>query len=142
MKKYNRRDLNSPFEFVNKHKDYINALILLVKEKWDISFETNEFGELLLSACRSNDFGVIREEKGKLILVDEKLNQWVEEKLIPNMILVGLDDEDMRLLIFSLEITHQMFSGGTKATITQKGFRERRRNFESILVDQFIGTPN
>ena len=32
-----------------------------------------------------------------------------------------------------------MFGGGTRATVTQKGFRQRRRTFESILVDQFVG---
>jgi len=32
-----------------------------------------------------------------------------------------------------------MFSGGTKATVTAKGFRERKRTFEAILVDQFVG---
>jgi len=36
-------------------------------------------------------------------------------------------------------MTYNMFSGGTRATVTQKGFRERRRTFESILVDQFVG---
>ena len=59
---------------------------------------------------------------------------------MPNIVIVNLDDEDIiRLLVFCLEITYQMFSGGTKATVTQKGFRQRRRTFESILVDQFVG---
>ena len=49
------------------------------------------------------------------------------------------DEEVIKLLIFSMEITYQMFSGRSRATVTQKGFRERRRNFESILVDQFTG---
>lgn len=31
-----------------------------------------------------------------------------------------------------------MFVGGTRATVTQKGFRERR-SFEAILADQFVG---
>jgi len=53
---------------------------------------------------------------------------------------MNIGDEDViRLLIFCIEITYQMFEGGTKATVTQKGFRERRRTFESILVDQFVG---
>ena len=38
-----------------------------------------------------------------------------------------------------MEITYQMFEGGTRATITQRGFRQKRRTFESILVDQFVG---
>ena len=69
-----------------------------------------------------------------------QVQEWIDKKLIPNTVIVSLDDEDVvRLLIFCLEITYQMFSGGTKATITQKGFRQRRRTFESILVDQFVG---
>ena len=32
-----------------------------------------------------------------------------------------------------------MFSGETRATVTAKGFRERRRTFEAIMVAQFIG---
>jgi hypothetical protein len=59
---------------------------------------------------------------------------------LPNTVIVRLDDKDIiKLLIFSIEITFQMFVGGTKATVSAKGFRERRRTFESILVDQFVG---
>ena len=51
-----------------------------------------------------------------------------------------MDDEDiLRLVIFCLEITYRMFSGESRATVTQKGFRERRRTFKAILVDQFVG---
>ncbi len=32
-----------------------------------------------------------------------------------------------------------MFAGGTRPTVTQKGFRDRRRTFEGILADQFVG---
>lgn len=64
----------------------------------------------------------------------------MKEKLLPNTVILSMDDEDIiRLLIFCIEITYQMFAGGTRATITQKGFRERRRTFEAILVDQFAG---
>ncbi|MCX7845254.1 MAG: hypothetical protein N2312_01435 [Dictyoglomaceae bacterium] len=71
---------------------------------------------------------------------ESRIWEWIKEKLIPSTLVLSLDDpEVLKLLIFSLEITYQMFLGGTRATITQKGFRERRRTFESILVDQFIG---
>ncbi len=64
----------------------------------------------------------------------------MKEKLIPNIVIISIDDEDLiRLLIFCMEITYQMFAGGTRATVTQKGFRGRRRTFEAILVDQFVG---
>jgi len=95
-----------------------------------VEFDKEEIGDLLLSVCRSNDFNVILKEE----------NKWISEKLIPNTIIVNLDNEDIvKLLVFSLEITYQMFEGGTRATVNQKGFRERRRTFETILVDQFTG---
>ena len=95
-----------------------------------MEFDKEEIGDLLLSVCRSNDFNVILKEE----------NKWISEKLIPNTIIVNLDNEDIvKLLVFSLEITYQMFEGGTRATVNQKGFRERRRTFETILVDQFTG---
>jgi hypothetical protein len=50
-----------------------------------------------------------------------------------------LNEEVLRLLIFSIEMTYQMFLGGTRATVSAKGFRERRRTFEAILADQFTG---
>jgi len=94
----------------------------------------------LISVCRSNDFNVMKYQNDKMFLDEEKFWGWIKEKLIPNTVVVGLSDEDIvRLLIFCIEITYQMFGGGTKATITQKGFRQRRRTFESILVDQFVG---
>ena len=94
----------------------------------------------MISVCRSNDFNVMKYQNDKMFLDEEKFWGWIKEKLIPNTVVVGLSDEDIvRLLIFCIEITYQMFGGGTKATITQKGFRQRRRTFESILVDQFVG---
>lgn len=66
--------------------------------------------------------------------------EWLNQKILPNFVILKIDDEDIiRLLIFCIEMTYQMFSGGTLATVTAKGFRERRRTFETILVDQFVG---
>ncbi len=90
--------------------------------------------------CRCNDFNVIKSNGNKIILNEDKVLEWVEKKLIPNTVIISIDDENIiKLLIFCLEITYKMFSGGTRATVTQKGFRERRRTFESILTDQFVG---
>lgn len=87
-----------------------------------------------------NDFDVIRKEKSKMFLDLQNLSRWTNEKLLTTTTILKTDDEDIiRLLIFCVEITYQMFSGGTRATITAKGFRERRRTFETILVDQFVG---
>jgi len=65
---------------------------------------------------------------------------WLEENLIPNTVVLRMDDPDiLKLLFFSIEITYGMFLGESRATLMQKGFRERRRSFEAIVVDQFVG---
>lgn len=133
-------DLNSPSKFKKKEYKYIQSLVEFIKEKYGIIFEFDELGELLLSACRVNDFNVTETKKRKLFIRNDNVLKWIDEKLLPNTIIVNIGEEDIvRLLIFCIEITYQMFEGGTKATITQKGFRERRRTFESILIDQFVG---
>lgn len=135
-----KNELKSPSRFRRKFVAYINMLNKEVFEKYGIRFSEEELGDLILSACRSNDFNVLEEVYGKLKMKDENVREWIEKKLIPNTIILSLDDADIiRLLLFCIEITYEMFSGGTRATITQKGFRERRRAFETILVDQFVG---
>ena len=135
-----KADLNSPTKFKNKLKDYIKILGGIIKNEYNIDFDNEELGELLLSACRANDYNALTFQKNKVLLNEQKVSEWIKGKLLPNTVILGIDDEDiLRLLIFCIEITYQMFKGGTKATVTQKGFRERRRTFESILVDQFVG---
>jgi hypothetical protein len=132
--------LNSPSRFKKEEQKYIQDLINFIKEKFGIIFDFDELGDLLLSICRANDFNVIKTQKRKFLMKEENVLKWIEEKLIPNTVIMSIGDEDViRLLIFCIEITYQMFEGGTKATVTQKGFRERRRTFESILIDQFVG---
>lgn len=140
MYKILKSELVSPTKFRRTLNDLINDLTDNIKNTFGINFDYDEFGNLLLSTCRVNEMDIINRQAGKLLLDDTKVWNWVKSKLIPNLVIVGLDDEDVvRLLLFCIEITYQMFTGGTKATISQKGFRERRRTFESILVDQFVG---
>jgi hypothetical protein len=135
-----KNDLKSPTRFNKKLEKYFQILKEKIKKEKSIDFDVSEIGELILSACRLNDFNVINYQGNMVFLNENRVSDWVEEKLIPNTIILSIDDEDViRLLIFCIEITYQMFLGGTRATITQKGFRERRRTFEAILVDQFIG---
>ena len=135
-----KSDLNSPSKFKEKLHDYIVALRTKILKYYNIEFDIEEIGDLLLSICRSNDFNVICQEGNRMFLNELQVQEWIDKKLIPNTVIVNLDDEDVvRLLIFCLEITYQMFGGGTRATVTQKGFREKRRTFETILVDQFVG---
>jgi hypothetical protein len=132
--------LNSPSRFKIEEQKYIQNLVDIIKEKYGVIFNSDELGDLLLSICRINDFDIIKTQGKKLFVKEENVLRWIDEKLTPNTVVMSIGDEDtIRLLIFCIEITYQMFEGGTKATVTQKGFRERRRTFESILVDQFIG---
>ncbi len=133
-------ELNSATKFKEKLSKYIQSQRRMIQEDYSISFDDEELSELLLSACRSNDFDVICQQGNKMFIDEGRVLDWVKKKLLPNTVIVKLDDEDIiRLLIFCIEITYQMFAGGTKATVSAKGFRERRRTFESILVDQFVG---
>ncbi len=140
MQRILKRELDSPSKFKAKLSKEIQRLRRMIQEKHGVDFYDEELGELLLSVCRSNDFNVIHRQGNKMFLDEDKIREWIDKKLLPNTVVVKLDDEDIiRLLIFCIEITYQMFIGGTRATITAKGFRERRRTFESILVDQFVG---
>jgi len=140
MQRILKGELNSPTKFKEKLLGYIQNLIRLIQKNYGIDFNDEELGELLLSACRSNDFDVIFQKENKMFLYKDKVLDWINKKLLPNTVILRLDDEDIvRLLIFCIEITYQMFAGGTRATVTAKGFRQRRRTFESILADQFVG---
>ncbi|GAH34474.1 unnamed protein product, partial [marine sediment metagenome] len=133
-------DLHSPKKFRIRWSEYVGELKDWIEKEANVSLDVEELSDLLLSTCRSNDFNVIIQKDKKLFLNKDRIIYWVKEKLIPNTVIVALDDEDViRLLIFCIEITYQMFSGGTRATVMQKGFRQSRRTFEEILVDQFIG---
>jgi hypothetical protein len=134
-----KKELDSPTIFERKFGKYLQDIKKQIS-KAGIDFEDEELNSLILSACRANDLNVIKCEGSKRFLDESQLLTWVNKKLLPNTVVLSLDDEDIiRLLIFCIEITYQMFAGGTRATVTQKGFRERRRTFETILVDQFSG---
>jgi len=140
MYKILKGDLKQPSIFKEKLYDYIMNIRAEILKQYSIEFDYEEIGDILLSVCRNNDFNVIQQQGNEMFLDEERVWNWIDRKLIPNMVIAKLDDEDViRLLIFCLEITYQMFGGGTRATVTQKGFRQRRRTFESVLVDQFIG---
>lgn len=136
-----KKDIVSPSQFKIKFREEIIYLKEIInKENNKILLLENEIGDLILSVIRVNDFNVLNKEKNKIYLNFDNLIKWIKIKMLPNFVVLNLDDEDvLKLLIFCIEITYQMHKGGSRATITQKGFRERKRTFESILVDQFIG---
>jgi len=133
-------ELNSYPKFRTKLGEHIQNLKEYIVKVSGIDFSIEDLCKLLLSVCRCNDFNVIGLKGNKMFLNEENVFSWVKEKLIPNTITLRLDDEDIvRLLIFCIEITYQMFSGGSRATISQKGSREQKRTFDKIIVDQFNG---
>ena len=140
MVRLTKADLQSPNKFKKKLWSKLVSLSEQVKSAGGIEFGVEEVGDLLLSACRSNDFDILSVQGKTMFLQGDVAWEWFEKKIIPNTVVLGLDDEDvLRLLIFSIEMTYQMFLGGTRATVSAKGFRERRRTFEAILADQFTG---
>ncbi|MDI6890214.1 MAG: hypothetical protein QMC83_04655 [Thermodesulfovibrionales bacterium] len=131
-------ELKSSTKFKEKIGEYINRLI--ADNRDTIVFNFDELSEILLSACRMNDLNILSRLGNKKFLNEDVAERWIIERLLPNTVVMDFSDEDViRLLIFCFEITYQMFEGGTKATVSAKGFRERRRTFESIVVDQFTG---
>lgn len=131
-------ELKSSTKFKEKMSVYINRLI--ANNRDTIVFDFDELAEILLSACRMNEFDILSYLGNKKFLDEDIANKWVNERLLPNIVVMDFGDEDViRLLIFCFVITYQMFEGGTKATVSAKGFRERKRTFESIVVDQFTG---
>jgi hypothetical protein len=132
----------SPSKF--KELEGLEGFASKLKRDYNLPFDEESLSMLLLSALRCDDisgsYGILKKE-GKKRYVDElKVRKWLKENLIPNTVVLQMDDpEILKLLLFSIEITYSMFLGGSKATLMQKGFRERKRSFEAIVVDQFIG---
>ncbi|HGE70461.1 TPA: hypothetical protein ENX78_06485 [Candidatus Poribacteria bacterium] len=135
-----KSELNNTAKFKDKFYEYVQNLQNIIDKEANVYLNQEELSDLLLSACRANEFNIIEFQGRNSFVNEDNVLRWINEKLIPNTIILNLDDPDVvRLLLFCIEITYQMFEGGTKATTTQKGFRDRRRTFESILSDQFVG---
>jgi len=134
--------LNHPNKF-KELEDLMNFVSNLRKE-CKLPFDEEDLSIILLSVLRCDDiggsYGVLR-KKGKRRYIEKTgIIKWFEENLIPNTVALQIDDpEILKLLLFSIEITYSMFLGESRATTMQKGFRERRRSFETIVVDQFVG---
>jgi hypothetical protein len=137
-----KEHLLSPSKF--KELEGLEDFVFKLKREYNLPFDEESLSMLLLSALRCDDisgsYGILKKERRKRYVDELKVKKWLEENLIPNTVALQMDDpEILKLLFFSIEITYSMFSGGSKATLMQKGFRERKRSFEAIVVDQFIG---
>ena len=134
--------LASPNKF--KELEGLRNFLSKLKTDYQLPFDEEDLSMLLLSVLRCDDisgsYGILK-KKGRRRYIDElKVKAWLEEILIPNTVVLRMDDpEILKLLFFSIEITYSMFLGESRTTVMQKGFRERRRSFEAIVVDQFVG---
>ncbi len=141
--KITQKELGSPTQFRRFFKKELSdfSINLMTKARTlGLQFSKDELGDLALSACRMNDHGVILKEKNRRYISKNLLKNWFHNKIFPFSVEIELLDEDLlKLLLFSIEMTFQMFSGCTRATVTQKGFRQRRRTFDAIITDQFVG---
>lgn len=107
-------------------------------------YNENEIFSLILSTIRANEANVVDMEKVKsrtqYIVDSEKIKYWIEERLVPNTIRIGVDDKELlRLLIFSLAMPYKMLKGETRATMSEKTRRGKERGFEQIFSDTFVG---
>jgi hypothetical protein len=141
--------LDSPSKF--EELEGLKNLVSRLKREYNLPFDEESLLMLLLSALRCDDvsgsYGILKKEGKKRykryvdeLKVEKWFKDWLKENLIPNTVVLQMDDpEILKLLLFSIEITYSMFLGESRATLMQKGFRERKRSFEAIVVDQFIG---
>ncbi|MGB9877531.1 MAG: hypothetical protein ACPLPS_07160, partial [bacterium] len=72
MRKLTKRDLQSPNRFKERLLDKLVEWKEKIKKEGGIEFEVEEVGELLLSACRSNDFNVLISKANKIFLNEER----------------------------------------------------------------------
>jgi len=104
----------------------------------------DETFSLILSAIRAEEWNIVSiEEYGnrKLYNIDsDRIKSWINEKVIPNTVQVKTEDVDLlKLTVFSLAMPYKMLKGETKATMTEKIGRSKRRDFQQIFSDTFIG---
>ncbi len=76
----------------------------------------------------------------KFSLAPTRILDWVRTNLIPDTVTLGLDQPDMvRLLVFSMAMPYRMASGQSLATQSELVRRSKRRDFQQIISDHFIG---
>lgn len=112
-----------------------------------VPYLSEELISLLYSAYISEDIQsqaieILKKNNKKYeIKIDsDAVKEWINQRLMQNTIILNFDDEDViELLMFSIEISFSMLEGKTRATQTQKGFRERGRDLETIMINMFSG---
>lgn len=103
-----------------------------------------EIKALLEAFIRIEDEKIlIREKIGRKVDIrinEEYLREIIDGRIIKNLIVLDFIDVDvLELFLFSIEFALSILEGKTKATKSQKGFRERERELETIIINTFIG---
>jgi len=99
---------------------------------------------LVLSAIRANEWNILNTTKYRgreaYNLDVQRVKSWIKEKVVPNTVIIKTDEVDLlKLTIFSLAMPYKMLKGETRATMTEKTRRTKKRDFEQIFSDTFIG---
>lgn len=96
---------------------------------------------LALISGGSEILGQVRTKARSRYIMDiNRVKEWIQNRLVPNTVIVTLDQEELlRLLAFSLAMPYKMFAGETRATITELVRRTKGRDFQQIFSDHFIG---
>ncbi len=127
----------------SKTREKLNDYISDLRES-SIYYNEESIFSLILSALRVNEWNIIdierHKSREKYIVDIERIKNWIEEKVAPNTVEIGPDEIDLlKLMIFSLAMPYKMLKGETRATMTEKTRRTKKRDFEQIFSDTFIG---
>jgi len=92
----------------------------------------------------SEDFEILRPEPAgrsrRYVFEVSDTQGWIRNRLVPDTVMVGFDQEELfRLLTFCLAMPYKMFAGQTRATTSELVRRTKRRDFQQIFSDHFIG---
>jgi hypothetical protein len=135
----NKTDLTNKQKLKEKLKGFLPEFKNISKY-----YNEDEIFSLILSVIRINEFSTVDIENVKsrtlYHLNVEQIIKWIETKLVPNTIQTYIEDSEfLKVLVFSLAMPYKMFKGETKATASEKSRRTKKRDFEQIYSDTFIG---
>jgi len=95
--------------------------------------------ELLIGALRGGE-KCGRKSKEGYIITEKYVNNWFKTRVEPNTIKISHEDEEMyHLMTFALAAACQMYTGGTRMTVTEFSRRGKRRPLLQVVADIFTG---
>lgn len=135
---FTKTELSNKSRLRAKFNDYVSSFSKIS------SYSEEDIFSLVLSAIRAKEDNIVTVQRygsrEKYVLNTESVEDWIKEKVIPNTVVIKTDDADLlKLMVFSLAMPYKMLTGGTRATMTEKTRRGKKRDFEQIFSDTFIG---